>query len=131
MGRARPALENGGADRHRRRGMSARDLTLDLFAQPPAQPRDLERARAQRDQGMARVQEEALANHLAALLLQHVGAELTGEDICLLSGRTAHHPNAWGAAINALVRRGLLIKTGAMRQPSSVASHARAIHVYR
>jgi|DEB0MinimDraft_6_1074348.scaffolds.fasta_scaffold04826_4 hypothetical protein len=41
------------------------------------------------------------------------------------------HPNAWGAAVNKAVRKGLLIPTGAYRKTKRKAGHARALAVYR
>lgn len=41
------------------------------------------------------------------------------------------HPNAWGAAVNAAIRRGLLIPTGGYRKTKRKAGHARALAVYR
>jgi len=56
-----------------------------------------------------------------------LGTELMGEDIrkeCLKRGIVPHHPNAWGGAISAVVRSGLLDYQGhrAPRDPSSHAS---------
>ena len=88
-------------------------------------------ARALRDEGIERVASPALADQLATFLLSRVGEEMTGEDIRMESGATAHHPNAWGAAIMGLTRRGLLIKTGEYRQMVRPSSHARVNPVYK
>ena len=41
------------------------------------------------------------------------------------------HPNAWGALINTLVKRKIIVPTGEYRQPKDKNSHARAIQVYK
>lgn len=42
-----------------------------------------------------------------------------------------HHPNAWGALINAAVRRKIIVDTGEEQQMSKPSSHARRTAVYR
>ena len=92
---------------------------------------DLARGREERDKGMAQVEDPSLADQLDAMLCAHVGIEVTGEDVRVLYGDEPHHPNAWGPAIAALVRRGRLEKTGEHRQMKRVSSHARSNPVYR
>ncbi len=87
-------------------------------------------ARRGRDEGMEKVADPTLTDQLGHLLDQHLGEQLTGEDIRALSGLEAHHPNAWGAAINALVRRQRLVKTGEYRNMKRPSSHARVNPVY-
>lgn len=41
------------------------------------------------------------------------------------------HPNAWGALINTLARRGLIVATGQYVVPKDKSSHARKIQLYR
>jgi len=57
-----------------------------------------------------------------------------GEDIrfgATLHGiRQPHHPNCWGAIINALTRAGMLTRTGNMAKPTARASHARKSQEY-
>jgi len=59
---------------------------------------------------------------------------VTGEDVRVLCAEVEiapHHHNAWGAAINTMVRRGLLVPTGMFTQMKDVRSHARLTRVYR
>lgn len=90
---------------------------------------DLDEGRARRDAGIAKV-EGSLADQLTDLLTARVGQEVTGEDIRVLSGIEAQHPNAWGAAIMTLARRGNLQKTGEYRQMQRPSAHARVNPVY-
>jgi hypothetical protein len=91
---------------------------------------NLAQAREERDEALDRVGDSSLADELDRLLHRHVGREVTGEDVRALHGSEVHHPNAWGAAINALVRRGRLLKTGEYRPMQRPSSHARATPVY-
>lgn len=59
------------------------------------------------------------------------GELVTGEDIRLMCKLQAHHPNAWGAMINAHVQRKLLVATGRYKKPLSPKSHARMIQIYK
>jgi len=98
---------------------------LDLF--------DLARGRRARDEGMAKVQDETLTEYADRMLEAFVGYRWTGEDVRAYiegMGYSPGHPNAWGAVINALVRRGRLEKTGEYRQMRRVSSHARVNPVY-
>lgn len=96
---------------------------------------DLFEARAARDEGMA----EVTRPKFAALYLQYCttlehGLLVTGEDItraCQDQGIFPHHHNAWGAAANAAVRKGLLIDTGERRPMRLRTSHARKTPLYR
>lgn len=92
---------------------------------------DLTAGRAARDEAMERVESATLTDQLERFLSNRRGLLLTGEDIRMQSGLGAHHPNAWGASINHLVRRGVLEQTGARRQMLVVTSHARSTPVYR
>ena len=78
---------------------------------------------------MAKVRRVTLTDKIDAILTEHhVGEEMTGEDVRVICGGhdlAPKHPNGWGATINALVRRGRLVKTGAWRQMKIVTSHAR------
>lgn len=42
-----------------------------------------------------------------------------------------HHRNCWGAISNALVRAGVLKKTGKMRPPTGIKSHCRPTNILR
>lgn len=60
--------------------------------------------------------------------------DFTGEDIrkyCENSNLIPTNEHAWGALVRALLRRGLITKTGEYRTPKDRSSHARAIQVYR
>lgn len=62
-----------------------------------------------------------------------VGEEVTGEDIRVKlsdAGTTPGHHNAWGAAINAAVRRGYLKPTGQYVGMVTPKSHARKTPLY-
>jgi len=59
------------------------------------------------------------------------GTLVTGEDIRLRCKLQPHHPNAWGAIINAHVQRKLLVSTGRYKKPVSPKSHARMIQIYK
>jgi intergrase/recombinase len=94
--------------------------------------------KVQRDEGIAQVSshnepwivlcEREAKKYIAAL------DTFTGEDIrfhcCAVIGHPKH-PNAWGALINLLVKRGAIRSTGTYRQPIDSTSHARLIQVYR
>ena len=57
----------------------------------------------------------------------------TGEDIRrVLSYQVGlpHHPNAWGALVNTLVRRKIIKPTGEYRAMKDDSSHARRTPVY-
>jgi hypothetical protein len=62
------------------------------------------------------------------------GEDFTGEDIrfCLenLGVDPPRHPNAYGALINCLVRRKVIVPTGRYVNPKDRSSHARKIQVY-
>ena len=65
---------------------------------------------------------------------KHAGQERTGEAIrqeLRTDGLMPPlHPNAWGAAINTAVRRGILLDTGLVVKMTSPGSHARRTPVY-
>lgn len=103
---------------------------------------DLFEGRRLRDKGIEKVTNHAASNFercssSARYFVKHVAPEtFTGEDIrfyceqCL--GKTImHHPNAWGALINSLVKANLIYKTGQHRQMTDKISHARETPVYR
>lgn len=58
-----------------------------------------------------------------------------GEDVRLMAeamtGRTAKHPNAWGAIITRAVKSGLIVETGGLRKMKTRKSHARRSPVYQ
>lgn len=95
---------------------------------------DLFEARKARDEGMEKVDRPSFTERVIGVVTAlPFGSEWTGEGIrirCTDLGVTPHHPNAWGAAVNVVVRKGLLIKTGEYRQMKRVSSHARVNPVY-
>lgn len=96
---------------------------------------DAGKARAGRDDGMARVSEgevkfaEYFSEVIASLPHGWVG---TCEDIRRgWKGPSPHHPNVWGASWNAAKRLGLLIEMPQQVHMTAVRSHARKTHLYR
>lgn len=88
-----------------------------------------------KEEGMATVYEhtsDKWKEYVAKLILSiPKGTYITGEDIRLKCELQPHHPNAWGAIINAHVRSGELIATGQYKKPISPKSHARMIQIYQ
>lgn len=92
---------------------------------------------ALRNRGLARVSnnnkewmQKCLA-HFQGCVFHH---PFTGEDVRRIMEKSnfhPSHPNAWGALINALVRKKLIVATGEYRTPKDKASHARQQKVYR
>ena len=94
-------------------------------------------ARAARDKVIARVvkKNRTWVDDLRDFIPEHIStkAEITGEDIRILAteaGIVPTHPNAWGAAINALIKSGDLWPTEEYRQMAIKSSHARMTRVY-
>jgi hypothetical protein len=59
--------------------------------------------------------------------------DFTGEDIRFHCGSAVglpRHPNAWGALINTLIRRKIIVATGEYRPMRDEVSHARQTPVY-
>ena len=98
---------------------------------------DLDLGRAGRDEGFQLLELHGPEFTGAVIMLVSTlpsGAEVTGEDLRRMAGKLGirpHHPNAWGAAINVLVRSGQLVKTGQYVQMTDPRSHARETKVYR
>ena len=62
------------------------------------------------------------------------GVLATGEDIRFWCEATVGHPkhhNAWGALINTLLKRKIIVPTGEWRPMKDRASHARKTPVYK
>jgi len=60
--------------------------------------------------------------------------DFTGEDIrmnVLLWTGPPRHPNAFGALINTLIKRKIIVPTGEHRQMKDKTSHARSTPVYK
>jgi hypothetical protein len=60
--------------------------------------------------------------------------KFAGEDLRFFVSRWAgepRHPNAWGALINTLIKRNIIIPTGEHRQMKDSRSHSRSTPVYR
>ena len=104
-----------------------------------AAERDLDEGRRRRDEGMARVQENAATWSQAVWpLLLRIVARLdepfTAEEVNLEIRHVApepHHPNAWGALTNTAVRRGVYLKIDRTAPMTRPRSHARATPLYR
>ena len=101
---------------------------------------DLEESRKARDKGLKEVEDNsekwldrARAEVYRSLppwpLLTALDLRLYLEEIEHV-GRP-HHPNAWGALVRTLVGEGFLIPEHRTEQSVRVASHARALPVYR
>lgn len=95
---------------------------------------DLFTARSLRDEGITKVGEH---NddwlEWCVSIVKNNFRRGTGEDIrvyCQALRLEPKHPNAWGALINVLVKRGLIQKTGEYRQMKDKRSHARETAVY-
>ena len=61
-------------------------------------------------------------------------SDFTGEDIrffCLHHVEYPKHPNAWGALINTLIKRNIIVPTGEYRPMKDKNSHARSTPVYK
>jgi hypothetical protein len=87
-----------------------------------------------RDKGMAKVYSSSVTQDVADRVLPTMGRDFTGEDIRNASeamGIFAEHPNAWGASINSLIKRGYIAKTGEYRKMKNAKSNARQTPVYR
>ena len=64
----------------------------------------------------------------------HGGNDFTGEDIRFHCERIIgppKHPNAYGALINTLIKRKIIVPTGEHRQMKDRSSHARSTPVYK
>ena len=98
---------------------------------------DLPQSRDLRNRGINKVTGNNTLWHercIAALALYNWPPYFTGEDIrrhCIGLGLTPVHPNAWGALINQLVKRKMIVASGHYSLPKDVRSHARKIQLYR
>ena len=90
-----------------------------------------------RDEGMARVSAKDVTwmdRAIGMIGLLEIGREMTGEEIRVQLHEWGlekpHSPNAWGALMNAAIRRGHLtmVGIGRMKIPKS---HARMTPIYR
>ena len=91
---------------------------------------------AARDAAMAVVLDNADRDwrEQATEIVRALGGEVTGEDIrlaCKVEGIEPHHPNAWGAMVNAWIRDGLLEPTRRYVAMKATGSHGRKTQVYR
>jgi hypothetical protein len=91
---------------------------------------------AARDAGMATVLKHAgddWRESAKSVLRGLPQTEVTGEDVriaCEQVGVRPHHPNAWGAFINQLVREDVLVPTGRYAPMKAKGSHARKTQLY-
>jgi hypothetical protein len=99
----------------------------------------MQTAEEARDEGVAAVIESHRPWHSEALqrfrTVFSAGDEGTGEDFrlrLLETGlRKPAHPNAWGALVLTLCKRGVVVKTGLWLPLQTVKSHARLTPVLR
>jgi hypothetical protein len=110
----------------------------DLFSWSQGQPPgtvSTNGGEAARDAALAQVSRpDFMGRYLMFCRSLPAGALVTGEDIslaCARAGIIPHHANAWGAAANMALKRGLLIDTGQRAKMRKRASHARQTPVYR
>jgi len=107
------------------------------MALPKHQP-DLPGGRAARDEGMERVlRHQWMLDMIEAVRKRiPVGWKGTGEDLRVKLTdegwlRPPHHHNAWGAAVNMLIRVGLIVRLDVPdQQMKQKRSHARRTGVY-
>ena len=69
-----------------------------------------------------------------AYIWVHLGGDFTGEDIRLHCEPTLGaptHSNAWGALINTLIKRKIIVPTGEYRKSKHAEAHARKNAVYK
>ena len=95
--------------------------------------RDLEKARAARDEGFQKVARLHFMQRGRRLIELLPAGEYMGEDVRAAleaQGLFAHHANAWGALIQTCVRHEILRRTDTFRQMRKVSSHARVTRVY-
>lgn len=89
-----------------------------------------------RDAGIAQVAEHNdswLDNCISAFQAFPLDLSFTGEDVrmhCELLKLEPRHHNAWGALINVLIKRGMMVATGEYRQMRDKRSHARMTPLY-
>lgn len=99
---------------------------------------DLIAGRKARDQGIAQVTDShgTWVGDACALLADTFAgsrAEMTGEEMrqwLLDEGFQEPHPNAWGAVVNTLCKRGVIAKTGRYVQMQARKSRARETPVW-
>jgi hypothetical protein len=101
---------------------------------------DAAQSRENRDAGIEQVSNSnavwlsAAKQMLHKLAKDRDGQEVTGEDVrAILTeiGMTPEHPNAWGALINWMVKRNVLIPTHRYTSMKDPRSHARKTQIYK
>ncbi len=102
---------------------------IDLFYSTGKLLRDkgIEKVTEHNDQWMEQCM-QALSRHW-----KYLSEPVTGEDIrkyCEAYGLFPVHSNAWGALINTLVRKKIIVATGAYTQMKDESSHARKTPLY-
>ena len=101
-----------------------------------------EQGRVLRDEGIRVVSEHnenwtEQALKYAAVWVEdrkHWQWDFTGEEIrfdVTMGIGHPNHPNAWGALINTLIKRKIIVPTGEHRQMKDKTSHARQTPVYK
>ena len=100
---------------------------------------DAEKSKENRDAGIGRVANSNLSwlaavhDRLRKISKEREGQLVTGEDVrATLTelGLKPNHPNAWGALINGLVKKKVLLPTDVYRPMKDPRSHARSTRVY-
>jgi hypothetical protein len=115
-----------------------------LFNKPPPQCPDGSWTIAQqlKEKGIKEVSEhnenwmgKALDVSSRFVGLLPLGDDFTGEDLRLMLESTEvgspKHPNAYGALINTLIKRKIIVPTGEHRQMKDRTSHSRSTPVYK
>jgi hypothetical protein len=108
----------------------------------PEKPWSINYGEVLRDKGIKKVDshnedwmERALNVSVSFVGILPCSDDFTGEDLRLMLESTAvgspKHPNAYGALINTLVRRKIIVPTGEYRKMKDLSSHARKTPVYR
>jgi hypothetical protein len=99
---------------------------------------DNDEARQARDEAMAQVAANAGAEFFRRVNAHfrttfRRGQRVTGEDIkvsCEAALIFPHHHNAWGPAVNRLIKAGALVPTGQTTTMKTRRSHARRNRIY-
>ena len=101
---------------------------------------DAAASRGARDEGITRVADHnqnfmILAfDEILRLRSEHDGEVFVGEDLraaLIEKGIVPSKPHAWGALINQLIKRNLIVPTGIYLPMRDVKSHARKTSQYR
>jgi hypothetical protein len=101
---------------------------------------DGEKSKKNKDAGIRQVSRSnlnwliAVHERLRKISKEREGQMVTGEDVrstLMEFGLEPNHPNAWGALINGLIKKKVLIRTNSYRSMKDPRSHARSTRVYK